>query len=216
MDIGNEGWNFAVGDPNTTTVDMINGLNKSALNPPSAPDAPPPALFGDALVKKLNDALSRQFRLGFLIEQSPENNCSVTLSTEFTDHLGLPRPEIHYDLSDYSKQAIWVAKQTASAMFKAMNAQEFTTVPTQGDPAAFEWKGERLKYFGAGHLVGTYCMGPDKDHSVTDHMQRSWDHDNLYLVGSGTFPTVATANPTLTIAAVCLRTADHIAKNVLK
>jgi choline dehydrogenase-like flavoprotein len=47
-------------------------------------------------------------------------------------------------------------------------------------------------------------------------MQRSWDHENLYLVGSGTFPTTATANPTLTIAALCLRTAHHLVHKVLK
>jgi glucose dehydrogenase len=35
-------------------------------------------------------------------------------------------------------------------------------------------------------------------------------------VGSGTFPTVATANPTLAIAALCLRTADHILKDGFK
>jgi glucose dehydrogenase len=46
-------------------------------------------------------------------------------------------------------------------------------------------------------------------------MQQSWDHANLYLVGSGTFPTSATANPTLTIAALSLRTADHLIKKVL-
>ena len=33
---------------------------------------------------------------------------------------------------------------------------------------------------------------------------------NLYLVGSGTFPTVRTANPTLTLSALALRTADSI------
>jgi choline dehydrogenase-like flavoprotein len=46
--------------------------------------------------------------------------------------------------------------------------------------------------------------------------QRSWDHDNLFLVGSGTFPTGATANPTLTIAALALRTADVILKTNLR
>jgi choline dehydrogenase-like flavoprotein len=45
---------------------------------------------------------------------------------------------------------------------------------------------------------------------VVDSFQRSHDHDNLYLVGSGSFPTVATANPTLTLAALSLRTADQI------
>lgn len=59
-------------------------------------------------------------------------------------------------------------------------------------------------------------MGTAKGNSVVDHMQKSWDHDNLYLVGSGSFPTVATANPTLTIAALCLRTAEHIVHNVLR
>lgn len=215
IEIGNEGWNFAIGDPNTTTVDMIDGLNFSGLNNPTAPGAAPPALFGDALVKKLNDALTRQFRLGFLIEQSPEDNCSVSPSRQFKDHLGLPRPEITYDLSDYTKEGIWAAKQTASAMFKTMNAEEFTGVAPPGDPTAFEWKGERLKFYGAGHLVGTHTMGTTKDNSVVDHLQKSWDHDNLFVVGAGSFPTVATANPTLTIAALCLRTADHIAKNVL-
>ena len=59
-------------------------------------------------------------------------------------------------------------------------------------------------------------MGTDRKNSVVDKMQRSWDHRNLFLVGSGTFPTGATANPTLTIAALSLRTADHIIKNVLR
>jgi choline dehydrogenase-like flavoprotein len=209
IEIGNEGWNFAIVDPDTTTLDLINGFNLSGLNKDKKP------LFGDALVRELNDKLSRQFRLGFLVEQSPEDGNAVTVSGQFTDHLGLPRPEIHYDLSDYTKQGIATAKKTASAMFLAMGATEFTTPPPPGDPSVFEWQGERLKYFGAGHLVGTYCMGTSQSNSVVDHMQKSWDHDNLYLVGSGTFPTVATANPTLTIAALCLRTADHIAKNVL-
>ena len=30
--IGNEGWDFSIGDPDTTTVDLINGLNHSDLN----------------------------------------------------------------------------------------------------------------------------------------------------------------------------------------
>jgi choline dehydrogenase-like flavoprotein len=67
-----------------------------------------------------------------------------------------------------------------------------------------------LKYFGAGHIVGTYRMGTDRTASVVDAGQRSWDHRNLFLTGSGTFPTVATANPTLTLAALALRTAKSV------
>jgi choline dehydrogenase-like flavoprotein len=71
-----------------------------------------------------------------------------------------------------------------------------------------------LSYGGAGHIMGTCRMGSKKDNSVVNSDQQSWDHDNLYLVGSSTFPTGATANPTLTIAALALRAAEHIAKRV--
>jgi choline dehydrogenase-like flavoprotein len=212
IEIGNEGWNFALGDPDTTTIDYVNGLNFSGLKK----DDPKKALFGADLVNALNDKLSRQFRLGFLIEQSPDDGNRVTISDQHSDHLDLPRPQINYNLSEYTKLGLAAAKDTASAIFKSMGAEEFTTKPNPDDPSSFEWPNgstERLKYFGAGHLVGTYRMGTSANDSVVNDMQRSWDHENLYLVGSGTFPTVATANPTLTLAALCLRTADYIVKN---
>jgi glucose dehydrogenase len=39
---------------------------------------------------------------------------------------------------------------------------------------------------------------------------RSHDHPNLWFAGSSLFPTSGTANPTLTIAALALRTAEAI------
>ena len=60
--------------------------------------------------------------------------------------------------------------------------------------------------------MGTYRMGNDPKTSVVDSWQCSHDHRNLYLVGSGTFPTVGTANPTLTLSALALRTAEGIIK----
>ena len=83
-----------------------------------------------------------------------------------------------------------------------------------GDPAGFDemidGKPVKLTYGGAGHIMGTYRMGEDPKTSVVDSFQRSHDHNNLYLVGSGTFPTGGTANPTLTLSALALRTADSI------
>lgn len=210
IEIGNEGWNFSIQDPNTTTVDFVNGIDFSNLNPGKK------ALFGKDLVNALNDKLPRQFRLGFLVEQEPEESNAVTLSKTTKDHLGLWRPQITYNLSEYTKQGLALAKVTATAMFAHLGAYEYTTQPEEDDPCTFQWPVDarsRIKYFGSGHIVGTYRMGTSAGNSVVNDMQRSWDHDNLYLVGSGTFPTVATANPTLTIAALCLRTADHIVKH---
>jgi glucose dehydrogenase len=50
--------------------------------------------------------------------------------------------------------------------------------------------------------------GPET--SVVDDRQRSWDHENLYVVGAGSAPTIATSNPTLTLAALAFRAADSV------
>jgi len=64
--------------------------------------------------------------------------------------------------------------------------------------------------FGAGHVVGTYRMGADPKTSVVNADQRAHDHSNLFLLGSGVFPTSASSNPTLTIAALALRAVGAI------
>ena len=63
-----------------------------------------------------------------------------------------------------------------------------------------------------GHFAGTHVMGARPAESVVDTHQRSWDHRNLYVVGSGSFPTMGTSNPTLTMAALALRTAEHMTR----
>jgi glucose dehydrogenase len=228
VDIGNEGWNFVIasvlsaGDPDVTTIDFVNGIDRNLLKSKHAAagiSGPPSskALYGPALTKALNDNISRQFRIGFLVEQTPEASNCVTLSMEHTDGLGLPRPKIAYDLSPYTRRGIAAAHQLKDLLFKQMGATDFTRV-ADNDPSGFgeqiNGKTVPLNFTGAGHIMGTYRMGTTKDNSVVDSFQRSHDHDNLYLVGSGTFPTGATANPTLTIAALALRTAERIAKRV--
>ena len=90
--------------------------------------------------------------------------------------------------------------------------------PPSDDPGRFEEKIDgqpvTLTYGGAGHIMGTYRMGDDPKTSVVNSFQRSHDHNNLYLVGSGTFPTGGTANPTLTLSALALRTADKIVSDL--
>jgi choline dehydrogenase-like flavoprotein len=217
IDIGNEGWNFVVGgDPNVTTLDFVNGLNKSGLNRPADESDKllgNEALFGKDLVARLNDRFTRQFRCGFLIEQTPDRDNRVTLSSKFTDGLDLPRPQISYNLSDYTRRGFVAAHRMKNLLFGKMGLTEFTKVDPE-DPTRFEeeidGKSVPLNYIGAGHIMGTCRMGDDSKESVVDKFQRSHDHKNLYLVGSSTFPTGATANPTLTIAALSLRTAKHI------
>jgi choline dehydrogenase-like flavoprotein len=54
-------------------------------------------------------------------------------------------------------------------------------------------------------------MGRDPRSSVLDENLRAHDVPNLYLVGGGSFVTASSSPPTLTIAALAIRTAKHIA-----
>ena len=219
VDIGNEGWNYVIAggafgaDPHVTALDFITGMNTSGLNKQQFSQVKDnSALFGADLAHKLNDLISRQFRIGFLVEQTPDHDNRVTLS-KFTDGLSLPRPEISYDISDYTKQGIVAAFRMKNLIFDKLGAADFTE-RADNDPAGFDevidGKTVKLTYGGAGHIMGTYRMGDNPKTSVVDSFQRSHDHRNLYLVGSGTFPTGGTANPTLTLTALALRSADSI------
>jgi choline dehydrogenase-like flavoprotein len=222
ISLGNEAWSAVVGgtggDPHITTLDFINGTNVSGLNTKNSTQlADNSALFGAGLRDTLGNLISRQFRIAFAVEQSPDRNNQVTLSSA-TDALGLQRPKIAYNLSDYTKQGIAAAFRLKKLIFSKLGVtseQDFTKT-ADDDPAAFAVDGidQKLTYGGAGHVMGTYRMGTDPKTSVVDSFQRSHDHPNLYLVGSGTFPTVGTANPTITLSALALRTAENIAHNL--
>lgn len=220
IEIGNEGWNWPVGDPYVTVADFIDGANNSHTNPlPSKENPPPPteALYGTALIQRLNGLFIRQFRIGFLVEQveaHPDQSDSyiVPSTDKLTDGLGILRPEIHYDLSDYTKEGFRQAKILASHIIKdLLGAVELTAPIGKG---TFNYKGEDYSFQGAGHLMGTYRMGDDPAKSVVDKYQRSWDHKNLFLVGDGVFPSTGTSNPSLTIAALSFQAGDTVANDL--
>jgi choline dehydrogenase-like flavoprotein len=54
-------------------------------------------------------------------------------------------------------------------------------------------------------------MGRDPGSSVVDRNLRAHEVSNLYLVGSGCFVTASSSPPTLTIAALAIRAAEHLA-----
>jgi choline dehydrogenase-like flavoprotein len=78
------------------------------------------------------------------------------------------------------------------------------------DPFYLTYEGKPYAFRGAGHIVGTHRMGDAADDSVVDRDQRCWEHPNLYLVGCGSLPTVATSNPSLTMMALALRTLERL------
>lgn len=60
------------------------------------------------------------------------------------------------------------------------------------------------------HQCGTVRFGKDPANSALDPLCKAWDHDNLYVVDSGFFPSSAAVNPALTVAAQALRVGAHL------
>jgi choline dehydrogenase-like flavoprotein len=58
--------------------------------------------------------------------------------------------------------------------------------------------------------MGTTRMGDDPAESVVDARMRTHDVGNLTIASSSVFPTSGAMNPTLTIAALALKAADHV------
>jgi len=198
IEIGNEGWNWPTGAPYTELNQFVED-----------------GLIGTTLIDKIQDEFPRQFRLGFLIEQDPDVNNFIVPSEEYTDNLGIPRPEIHYGFTPYTMAGFEKAREATKVMFDKLGATDYTVTKLEDmlpnpmyNASKFEYNGQWYFSVGAGHIMGTHRMGDDPATSVTNADLKSWDHDNLYIIGCGSFPTGATSNPTLTMVAITLRAAD--------
>jgi choline dehydrogenase-like flavoprotein len=66
------------------------------------------------------------------------------------------------------------------------------------------------------HQCGTARFGNDPKTSVLDAFCKSWDIDNLYVVDASFLPSSTAVNPSVTIVAQAVRTADHMLKHVFK
>ncbi len=156
-------------------------------------------LRGTALRRALREQAARHVQLAALMEQLPDPANRVVLDPEARDPYGVPLPQIHYRVGEYCARGLAAARQVHDEIFSRLNASEIR---------------HHEEFQGAGHIIGTCKMGDDPGSSVVDRHCRSHDHPNLFLLGSTVFPTSATANPTLTIAALSLRAAAEIQRTI--
>ncbi|MFJ8961908.1 GMC family oxidoreductase [Lentzea sp. NPDC102401] len=191
IEIGNWGWGWSAGSPDSDTAEFVAA-----------------GLRGKALREAVADRVGRQFALQIEVEQEADPANRVTLAGDL-DALGNPRPSIHYGLSDYVKDGLLAAKRVSSRIFELLGADDHTSYKPD-DERYFEHDGEPMRWWGAGHGGGTHVMGTSPHDSVVDQWQRCWDHPNLYAVGCGSMPSLGTSNPSLTMAALALRTAEHL------
>lgn len=196
VEIGNDGWMWPKLAPFSTVDQFVDGDK----------------LFGRELRRRLADEGPRHFRLAFGLEQLPDPNNRVTIDSKYMDAIGNYRPVVHYNVSDYSREGAAEASRVSRQIFGKLDVADMTKYEPH-HPGYFKREdGLELQIDSPGHMAGTHRMGTSRHDSVVNPDQQTWDHENLYLVGSGNFCTIGTSNPTLTLAALAFKASERIIK----
>ncbi|MFB7620474.1 GMC family oxidoreductase [Kitasatospora sp. NPDC056181] len=216
IEIGNWGWGWATGAP------MSNVATSLGIGGDENGEVRPDGVFGPELRRLLGSTVGRQLQLQIAVEQSANPNNRVTIDRRYRDAMGNLRPVITYDLDRHTRDGLFAARKVAQRIFHSLGATDYTDhAPRDGVPPLGHFEhtldGEtlHLAYSGAGHGAGTHIMGGSAATSVVDEYQRTWEHPNLYAVGCGSMPSIGTSNPTITMLALALRSAEQIHQDLL-
>ena len=153
--------------------------------------------WGDSLLDSLRSAYGNQVAVGALVEQLPREDSYVGLDPDQTDSHGNPVPDVHWTVGDRALATIERANEIQREILETLGAEITWTVGPEDTGPAY-------------HHMGTTRMGTDPAESVVDPSCRTHDIENCWVAGSSVFPTGGAVNPTLTIAALALRTADAV------
>lgn len=152
--------------------------------------------WGQALADEVRQQFGHEVIAEAAIEQLPDPENTVTLDPHLRDYFGDPAPRITYSFGAYEKTTLDVGVKLSREILKAVGAERAENDESHGF---------------AGHPMGTCRMGDDPEKSVVDRNLRAHEVTNLYVVGSSVFVTGGSLQPSLTIAALAIRAAEHIA-----
>jgi choline dehydrogenase-like flavoprotein len=197
VDIHNDGWGWSGTGTTNIVIDAIDNKKK----------------YGSELRQELISRISRQLLLAFMCEIPAKYSNRVSIDPQYKDQIDNYRPVIHYDLPDYCKKTMAYCRQLSRTIFERLGAEDHTHYD-KSDPAYFEYKGQDYWFRGGNHFSGTHIMGTTKYNSVVNTQQRSWDHENLYLLGAGSMPSIGTSNTTLTLAALAFLASEQMLRDL--
>jgi len=156
-------------------------------------------VLGSKLDEEIRNQSARGMNWAVDFEMLPLPENRVTPSKKKTDAIGLPVPSIHYNVDDYWNAGRDVAVKDLQRMAGLLQA---------------DVKSVDVGHQNRQHIMGTTIMGSDPKDSVVDADCRTHDHPNLFIAGCSVMPSVGCVNPTLTGAALSIRIADTMLKEI--
>ena len=175
--------------------------------PLGAAEAPPPPgipRWGEKYRDFFAKYYARHAAIAAQIEDLPYPHQTIDLDPDTRDAWGLPAPRMTYD---------WRRpNELARTEFIAKKMEEMA----RATGAAHVWRTPENRGAPGGHHEGGTRMGSDPKNSVVNKYGQSWDIPNLFMIGSSTFPSQSSFNPTLTIEALAFMSADAIVNRYKK
>jgi choline dehydrogenase-like flavoprotein len=153
-------------------------------------------IWGEAMHRHVAAWLGRTAIWGVICEDLPESENRVELHPTAADAEGNPIARLVYRLSENSRAML--AFNLARAKESLAAAGAYRTLSIELMPE-FGW-----------HPLGTCRMGLDPSTSVADAFAAAHDVPGLYIIDGSQFVTGSCVNPAATIAALALRTAEHL------
>jgi choline dehydrogenase-like flavoprotein len=133
-------------------------------------------------------------------EMLPNDQSFIDLDPNAKDAYGLPLARRHWSLSDTDWKRYNDMKDWSQQILKSAQGKIHSVSPSPS----------------TNHEIGGCRMGSDPQTSVLDPTGRAHDVPNLYVADASIFPNASEKNPTLTIMALALRTAETIADRLKK
>lgn len=154
------------------------------------------APWGEAHHRALEHHLNHEAVIWICGDDAAEPDNRVELDLEHRDRWGMPGVVTHYSLSENSRRLIAAGVARATELAFASGAD---SVRETGTDSLFGW-----------HLLGTARMGDDPADSVVDRWGQAHDVPGLWIVDGSVMPAGGTVNPTHTVQAVALRSAQRL------
>ncbi|MDE4909593.1 MULTISPECIES: GMC family oxidoreductase [unclassified Methylobacterium] len=153
-----------------------------------------PGAWGRSFTSAL-ETYPRMAGMWLIGEDMPQESNRVTLDPTAKDKHGLPVANVHYDDHPNDIAMRNHAYRQGAAVYEAVGAT--VTYPTTPYPST--------------HNMGTNRMSANPRDGVVNKFGRTHDIKNLFISDGSQFTSGAACNPTLTIVALAIRQADHIA-----
>lgn len=146
-----------------------------------------------------------------IVEPEPDPESRVTLSPA-RDRLGMNRVRVNWRLGSRVQRTF---DRTFELLADELHSSGIAEVTLDPPIEGGDWP-ETLVKEGTWHHMGTTRMHDSPKMGVVDRNCRVHGMSNLYIAGSSLFPTAGANFPTITIAALTFRLAEHLIQNLSK